>query len=399
MIIPISQLKNWDKNPREIDEKQFAALCRYIKRWGLLSPLLVDSRDKQTVLGGNMRLKACIALGIEEVDVKYVEVTNDDEALEVALLDNNQFGSYVESQLVDLIKGSTDIQLEDFTLAKVETTMADLLANNEITIEQVIEVEADAAEELTTNIIVGDLIEIGEHRLMCGDSTDYSVFEKLFLQEQFQLLHTDPPYGVNYMGRGKNAKTLGAIKNDSIEGLDELLNSAFSNAYTFANSNASAYVWHTDQKGDVDIIFKQAFKKAGWKQGGIIIWYKPSAGMGWNDYRYQYEPCIYGWKDSHEFYGDRTNTNVWKLSRDGDGSHPTMKPIELCAKAVKNSSQKNEIVLDMFGGSDSTMVAAEQLERRCYMIELDPKYCQVIINRMRKLVPNIKIKINGKEEK
>lgn len=275
-----------------------------------------------------------------------------------------------------------------------------------------------------TDIVLGDVFEIGAHRLLCGSSTQTDAWEKIMGEEEADMVMTDPPYNVNYQG-GTGLK----IVNDKQKNEDfyQFLYDFYTALGSYTKKGGAWYVWHADTEG---ANFRQAMKDAGIMVKQCLIWVKGSFVMGRQDYQWKHEPCLYGWKEgaAHYFTEERIHTTVIediidlkKLTKDQmrcmlqeimsdknkttvlhcdkptkNSEHPTMKPILLLAPLIKNSSREGELIADGFLGSGSTMVACHQLGRKCYGIELDPKYCQVIIDRMRKLDPSIVIKRNGK---
>jgi hypothetical protein len=248
-------------------------------------------------------------------------------------------------------------------------------------------------DEIQTDIVLGDLFEIGEHRLLCGDSTDSDQVAKLMNGELADICHTDPPYNIDYEGGSKKREK---IANDKLEDFPKFLYDVYTTISTALKKGGAIYVWHASSETHN---FIQQFLNAGFLFKSYIVWNKNNSTFDRSDYHWKHEPCIYGWLDgaSHKWHGDRKQTTVWDIDRPTrSDEHPTMKPIQLCSKPLENSSQKGNVVLDVFLGSGSTMVAAHQLNRKCYGMELDPKYCQVIIDRMIKLDPSIKIKKNGK---
>lgn len=240
-------------------------------------------------------------------------------------------------------------------------------------------------EEIKTNIVYGDIIEIGAHRLLCGDSTDSDQVAKLMNGEKADMVFTDPPYGVDYKG----------INNDNRSGLEELLNSAFQNYLLNSKEGVSVYCFHSDKCAD---IFNQVFRTY-CHFSSMIIWVKESIVLSQTDYQSKHEPCLYGWfnNGTHKWYSDRKQESVWIAKSKREEGHTTPKPIEIVSKAINNSSKEKYLIFDLFLGSGSTMVAAHQLNRKCYGMELDPKYCQVIIERMIKLDNTLTVKINGKQ--
>lgn len=235
-----------------------------------------------------------------------------------------------------------------------------------------------------TDIVLGDLFEIGEHRLLCGDSTDSDQVAKLMNGKKADMVFTDPPYGVDYKG----------INNDDRECLEDLLRAAFSNYQINCKEGATVYCFHSDRCSD---IFNKVYREY-CHFSSMIIWVKESIVLSQTDYQSKHEPCFYGWLDNgtHKWYSDRKQESVWISKSIKEQGHTTPKPIEVVSKAINNSSLENHLVLDLFLGSGTTMVASHQLKRKCYGMELDCKYVEVIVNRMIKLDPSIKILKNGK---
>lgn len=245
-----------------------------------------------------------------------------------------------------------------------------------------------------TDIVLGDVFEIGEHRLLCGDSTTTEAFEKLMQGEMADMVVTDPPYNVAYEGKTKDALK---IENDSMGNDDfyKFLYNFYTSLSTVVKKGGAIYVWHASSEV---INFGKAMVDAGWLLKQQLIWVKNTMVMGRQDYQWKHEPCLYGWLAgaSHNWYSDRKQTTVIEWDKpQRNGEHPTMKPIGLFGYQIENSSKQGDLVIDAFGGSGTTMVACEQLKRKARIIEFDPRYCQVIVDRMIKLNPDIKILKNG----
>jgi site-specific DNA-methyltransferase (adenine-specific) len=257
---------------------------------------------------------------------------------------------------------------------------------------------------IETDIVLGDLFEIGEHRLLCGSSTEIDTWANLMGNELCDLVITDPPYNValgmetKEQAKARNRRTDGlVIKNDKMSNDDfyKFLYDFFTSIGSYSKKGASIYVWYASSEV---VNFVSALVASGWFYKQELIWNKNAMIMGRQDYQWKHEPCLYGWKegDSHNWNSDRKQTTILEFNKPSrNGEHPTMKPVELIAYQVSNSSKIGNLVCDGFLGSGTTMVAAHQLNRKCYGMELDPKYCQVIVDRMRKLDPAIKIKRNG----
>lgn len=385
--VKITAIKSNPNNPRLIKDDKFHKLVKSIKEFPQmleLRPIVVN--DEMVILGGNMRHKACIEAGLKEVTIVKASDLTEEQQKEFIIKDNVGFGEW-----------DWDVLANEWDAESLEEWGLDL----PIEMESHLEAEEDDFEipkEVNTDIVLGDLFEIGEHRLLCGDSTQTDTFEKLMKGEMADMVVTDPPYNVAYEGKTKDALT---IENDSMGNDDfyKFLYDFYTALATAVKKGGAIYVWHASSE---IINFGKAMVDADWLLKQQLIWVKNTMVMGRQDYQWKHEPCLYGWLkgDSHKWYSDRKQTTVieWdKPSRNGE--HPTMKPIGLFSYQIENSSKIGDIVIDAFGGSGTTMVACEQIKRKARVIEYDPKYCQVIIDRMKKLDPTIKIKRNGVELK
>jgi DNA modification methylase len=369
--VKINSIKTNPKNPRLIKDDKFKKLVNSIKEFPQmleLRPIVVD--ENNIILGGNMRHKACIEAGLKEVFIVQAKDLTEQQKDEFIVKDNVGFGEW-----------DWDILANEWDTDKLTDWGLDLPLDVSV---QELEAEEDNYEipdEINTDIVLGDLFEIGEHRLLCGDSTDSDQVAKLMNGEKADMVFTDPPYGVNMNRSGK-------ILNDNLlsEDLHNLLNSAFVNSILF--SKDCHFYWWIGFKGYS--LMEKCFIDNGIKIDNCIVWNKPSIGLGKTGYRYKHELCVFKGEIK-----DKSLSDVWDFGRDREGLHPTMKPIELISYAMNNSSKVDDLVLDLFLGSGSTMVASHQLKRKCYGMELDTKYCQVIIDRMKKLDPSLEIKRNG----
>lgn len=272
---------------------------------------------------------------------------------------------------------------------------------------EVLEAEEDNFEApeggIETDIVLGDLFEIGPHRLLCGDSTCSDTVAKLMNGEKAEMVFTDPPYLMDFQGNVSWDKKNGTqptfnSKHESIIN-DKMSKKEGNNFLDAINSNiilfCSGAFYITFYRLGIDKYFA-SMERTGLKYRSLIIWNKMNHTLSNSDYMSRYEPIFYGWTNNHNFYGGNNGMDIWEIERTRKNDlHPTMKPIPLCEKAINNSSKENEIVLDLFLGSGSTMVASEQLKRKCYAMELEPKYCQTSLNRMIALNPNIKVLRNG----
>ena len=383
-VVKISSVKSNPNNPRLIKDDKFKKLVQSIKDFPKmleLRPIVVN--DDMVVLGGNMRLKACKEVGLKEVPIIKASELTEDQQREFIVKDNVGFGEWDW----DMIANEWDTeQLVEWGL--------DLPKDMEVRLDA----EEDDFEVpeggIETDIVLGDLFEIGEHRLLCGDSTQTDTFEKLMGGGMADLVVTDPPYNVAYEGKTKEKLT---IQNDSMgdKSFYQFLYDFYTALGSYTKAGGAWYVWHADSEG---ANFRQAMKDAGIMVKQCLIWVKQTMVMGRQDYQWKHEPCLYGWKEgaAHGWYSDRKQTTVLNFDRPSrNAEHPTMKPIPLFAYQIGNSSKQGDIVADGFGGSGTTMVACHQMGRKGYLVEFDPKYCQVIIDRMKKLDPSLVIKRNG----
>jgi DNA modification methylase len=370
--VKIGQVKVNPNNPRLIKDDKFQKLVKSIKDFPEMleiRPIVVNA--DMVVLGGNMRLKACKEAGLKEVSIIVADNLTEDQQREFLIKDNVSGGEWDW----ELLANEWDVQqLDDWGLDVPDFGGEEIEA-----------VEDDFNEEPPENpiTVLGDLYEIGDHCLLCGDSTDSDQVAKLMDGQKADMVFTDPPYGVDYKG----------IKNDDRGGLKELLNAAFSNYILSCKNGASVYCFHSDRCSD---IFNEVFRTY-CHFSSMIIWVKESIVLSQTDYQSKHEPCLYGWFDNgtHKWYSDRKQESVWIAKSKREEGHTTPKPIDIVSKAIKNSSLIENLVLDLFLGSGSTMVAAHQFKRKCYGMELDPKYCDVIVRRMVKLDPSISVKRNG----
>ena len=381
--VPIWKVKNNPNNPRLVKDDKFKKLVKSILEFPDMldkRPIIVNS--DMIVLGGNMRLKACNEAGLKEVPIIVAEDWTEEQQRSFIIKDNLGYGEWDW----DMIANEWDEEeLNEWGLdipGFEDGVQLDAVDDD-------FEVPEDGVE---TDIVLGDLFQIGEHRLLCGDSTDSDQVAKLMNGNLADMCHTDPPYNINYEGGSKKREK---IANDKLEDFPQFLYDVYTTISTALKKGGAIYVWHASSETHN---FIQQFLNAGFLFKSYIVWNKNNSTFGRSDYHWKHEPCIYGWLDgaSHKWYGDRKQTTVWDIERPTrSDEHPTMKPIPLCSKPLENSSKEGDIILDVFLGSGSTMVASHQMKRKCFGMELDPKYCQVIINRMRKLDDTLVIKKNG----
>ncbi len=365
-------------NPRkdlQPGDPEYEKLKRSLDEFGYVEPIIWNKKTSR-IVGGHQRAKVLMAAGIEEAEVVVIDFDEDKEkALNVAL--NKISGDWDKDKLALLI---TDLQTADFdvSLTGFDPAEIDDLFKDDLK-DGVHEDDFDVDEELKKPVFskAGDLWHLGKHRLLCGDSTKKESYAVLLGNEKVQLVLTDPPYNVDYEG------SAGKIKNDNLkdEAFYQFLFEAFSRMEEAMADDASIYVFHADTEG---LNFRKAFRDAGFYLSGCCIWKKPSLVLGRSPYQWQHEPCLYGWKKSgkHKWFSGRKETTIWEFEKSKKNSdHPTMKPIPLLCYPIMNSSMTGCRVLDPFGGSGSTLIACEQTDRICYTIELDEKFCDVIVNR------------------
>ena len=389
----ITEIKANPKNPRIIKDDKFAKLVKSIKEFPQMlekRPLVcfTDTDKKFVVLGGNMRLKAAKEVGLKELPILLADDWTEEQKAQFLIKDNVGFGEW---DWDDLANNWDAQELTDWGL-----DIPNFDVNN-------LEAEEDdfAVPEggVETDIVLGDLFEIGEHRLLCGDSTCSDTVAKLMNGNKADMVFTDPPYNANYKSRGADETLRKGIKNDNMsdDDFEDFIKGFIGTTLLSIKDGASLYFCCNWKDSYPRFYFN--LQEAGVNISANIVWNKGSGGMGWQDYRYQYEFIIYGFKKgaAHKWYAGRGETDIWDFNRDGrtEYKHPTQKPIQLSSKAITNSSKTDDLCLDLFLGSGSTMVASHQLKRKCYGMELDPKYCQVIVDRMQKLDPTLTIKKNG----
>ena len=325
-------------------------------------------------------------LGVKIVPVDYQDFNSDADEIAVLVADNRlaELSETSEDDLKKILSeldGEIDIELTGFSETDVEQLMRDISDNSPLD-EDVPEV----SENPITHF--GDLFEFGNHRLLCGDSTDSEQVRKLMGSDIADMVFTDPPYNVDY-GDGERK-----IENDNLGSeFPEFLEKVIKNIFEF--SKGAIYICMSSSEIDA---LQSTFRRLGGHWSTFVIWAKDTFTLGRSDYHRQYEPILYGWKDggSHYFCGDRSQGDVWEFPKPKKNDvHPTMKPVELCERAVQNSSKPNDIVLDLFGGSGSTLIACERTKRKCRMMEFEPKYCDVILKRYLALNPDSEILRNG----
>ena len=380
--VKTSKLVPYARNSRTHSDEQVAQICASIKEFGFTNPVLID--DEGVIIAGHGRTMAAQRLDMKEVPCLRLGHLTDAQKKAYVIADNKLAlnagwdDEMLAIELRELKEGDFDLSLTGFDDDELAALLAEAVEEG-LTDEDSV---PDAPETPVT--VEGDVWLLGNHRLMCGDSTSIDAVDKLMDGGKADLVHTDPPYNVDYSNadRPKAGKVdLGRIKNDKMDN-DEFYNflfEAYSCCYSAMKDNSSIYVWHASSE---QIAFTKALVDAGFNFTQQIIWKKPML-LGRGRYQWAHEPCLMAVKGSPYFTDDRTKTTVWDFGGydKSKNVHPTQKPIFIPEEAINNSSKQGSNVLDLFGGSGSTLIACEKLGRNGYIMELDPKYCDVIIKR------------------
>ena len=360
----IEDLKGYDKNPRKFTKKGLKDLKESLEKCGDANIITINADN--TILGGHARFEVMKQLGYKEVDVKVPDrILNEDEIKEIVIrLNANTAGDW------DLDKLALNFDCDSLFDWGLDVKLPKI--SNEV-------LEVDVPENPESRCKLGQLWKLGNHFLFCGDCTKQENLQKLMQDNKADLYLTDPPYNVNYEGATKDKLK---IMNDNMseDNFILFLTDSFLNAHENLKPGASFYIWHSDSQG---YEFRKTVRENLGKVRQCLIWNKNSIVMGRQDYQWKHEPCLYGWTDgTHYFTKERNLPTVIDCEKPQKNDlHPTMKPIKLMAQLIENSSKPGAIVLDTFCGSGSTLIACEQLNRNCYAMELDPKYCDVIIKR------------------
>ncbi|WP_019260872.1 site-specific DNA-methyltransferase [Gardnerella greenwoodii] len=393
-LADVSELIPYVRNARTHSEAQVAQIAASIREFGFLSPILVA--EDNTILAGHGRLAAALKLGLKKVPcVKENHLTETQKRAYIIADNKLSLNAGWDSEL--LAVELSELEGADFNLDLLgfdEAELSSIFDADKDVIDDDFDVEKELEEPCFSK--TGDMWTLGKHRIICGDATKLETYKTLLENTKVNLVVTDPPYNVNYEGAA------GKIKNDNMENdkFYQFLFNSFVNMEQAMADDASIYVFHADTEG---LNFRKAFQDAGFYLSGCCIWKKPSLVLGRSPYQWQHEPCLYGWKKKgkHKWYAGRKETSVWEFEKSKkNADHPTMKPIALLAYPIKNSSMTNSLVLDPFAGSGSTLIACEQTGRVCYAIELDEKYCDVIVKRYIEQVGNdksVKVLRGGKE--
>lgn len=381
--VDINCLKKYHKNAKKHPKEQIKRISNSIKEFGMCDPIGVWG-EENLIIEGHGRLMALKKLGYKEAPIIRLDHLDEEQRKAYTLAHNKSAESEWDFEILqDELESILNIDMADFGF--------DMLAEEDE--PKIMEDEMPSIPE-EPKAKYGDIYQLGNHRLMCGDATILDDVEKLMNDDKADLLLTDPPYNVDYEGKTKDSLK---IKNDSMEDnqFKQFLTDSFSNADNVMKKGASFYIWHADSEG---YNFRSACKEVSWKVRQCLIWNKNTMVMGRQDYQWKHEPCLYGWKEgaSHNWYSDRKQTTILEFDKPTRSElHPTMKPLNLFAYQMKNSTAKGDIVLDLFGGSGTTLMVSEQLKRNARIMELDPRYVDAIISRWENMTGSKGVLLNG----
>lgn len=407
----ISEIKPYPKNAKKHDKKQIQQVANSIQRFGFVQPIVID-RNKEIVIG-HCRFEAAKLLGLQDVPTLSVENLSKSEVNALRLADNK------------LNESAWDMKLAIEELKELDPILLDLTGFDKDLIIEPDEKDDEVPETPEKpKSKLGDLYELGPHRVLCGDSTQEEAVLRLMGGKKADMVFTDPPYNVNYSGRGKETSNKIENDNQTEEAFRIFLEKTFNNYKLITKPEGGVYVCYASRTHRE---FEDSLNKANYEVRNQIIWVKLVASMGWGDYRWKHEPILYCFQkgNSLDFYGDRKQytqwdeerddkwllkmikaeikkqedggSTVWRFGREFNYKHPTQKPVQMIMKAVLNSSKEGEIVSDLFLGSGATLITAEKTGRICYGMELDPKYVDVIVQRYVDFVEKPVVKLNGKE--
>lgn len=383
-LVPLDKLIPYANNARTHSSEQINKLRSSIREFGFINPIIID-RDFG-VIAGHGRISAAREEGITELPCVFADHLTEAQKKAYILADNRMAldagwdEELLKAEIESLSEMAFDLSFTGFDADE----LSKLFDGDKEIKDDDFDVDAELQKPAITK--PGDVWLLGRHRLVCGDSTKPETYTALMGGKRANLILTDPPYGIDY-----DKGAAGKIKNDkfdSEESFYNFLRSAFTAMADSLANDGAAYVFHADSKG---LVFRQAFSDAGFKLSGCCIWAKNTFTLGRSDYQWCHEPCLYGWKRSgkHNWYGDRKQSTIWNCDKPSRSEkHPTMKPVPLLAIPIQNSTQTNGVVLDPFGGSGSTLICAEQLGREAFLIELDEKFVDVIVNRYIEAVGN-----------
>lgn len=375
-LIPVDQLKPHPRNPNKHPKAQIKLLAHIMKAQGIRRPIVVSNRSGLITIGHG-RLEAARLNGWKAYPVDFQEY--ESEAMEYAdMVADNKIAELSEVDMAmvnaDFVQFGPDFDVDLLGIPGFEIEPFDAMTGDE-----------DEAPKLPVvpKTKLGDIYILGRHRLLCGDATNAKHVQALMKGETADMVFTDPPYNVDYEGKTEDALK---IKNDKMGNSEfkDFLLKVFKNYISVSKPGSAIYVCHADSNG---LTFRSTLVEAGWLLKQCLVWVKQQFVMGRQDYHWQHEPILYGWMPgaSHHWFGNRKQSTVWQFDRPMRSlEHPTMKPVEMIQHALLNSSKKDDLVLDFFGGSGSTLIACEKTKRRCFTMELDPKYCDVVVTRWEK---------------
>ena len=390
-MISVKELIPYANNARTHSDEQIKKIQASIREFGFLNPVLIDQENN--VIAGHGRIMAAEREGIEKVPCVIADYLTEAQRKAYILADNRlaEMSGWDEEMLQIELEGLADL---DFNLDMIGFDGFELEFDDDLDIaEEAEEDDFDIDQPVEATVEPGDIFILGEHRLMCGDSTDTEQVTQMMGGDMADMLLTDPPYNVDYYGKTKDKLK---IENDKMEddSFRNFLADAFKSADMVLRGGGVYYIWHAGLEG---YNFIGACRDVGWKVRQCVVWNKNSMVMGRQDYQWKHEPCLYGWKDgaAHKWKSDRKQTTVLEFDRPTRSElHPTMKPIPLFDYQIRNNTDPGDIVLDLFAGSGTTIMACEQNGRRAYCMELDPHYCDVIIKRWEEYTGKEAKKIN-----
>ena len=371
----VTELIPYVKNSRTHSDEQVAQIAASIKEFGWTNPILVDGENG--IIAGHGRLLAARKLGHKEVPTIELKDLTETQKKAYIIADNRLAlnagwdNEMLTIELNDLLEDGFALDILGFDPKEIAALLEPEVLEG-LTDEDAV---PEVPEEPKTRL--GDIYQLGNHRLMCGDSTSIDAVDKLMDGQKADMVFTDPPYGVSYTG---GAKKWDGIKNDSLqnENLVDFLNAVFNCGVLSTKDSAPWYIWHAS---NTSADFYQALQQIGKKPSAQIIWVKNIMAGGFGDYRGKHEPCIYCSGGKNAWHGGRDQHTIWNIDRERNYQHPTQKPVALAEKALGNSSKSGDTIVDFFGGSGSTMIACEKQNRHARLMELDPKYCDVIVKR------------------
>lgn len=378
-LVQTAKLVPYVNNARTHSPEQIMKLRSSIREFGFLNPIIIDRKD-YSVIAGHGRLMAANAEGIKEVPCVFADNLTEAQKKAYIIADNRMaMDAGWDEELLRIEIEALQAEAFDISLTGFEEQeLTDLFASEDESDVEDDDFDLNDALEKASFVKRGDVWQVGRHRLMCGDATSEEDVATLMDGKLANLIVTDPPYGVSFTSSDGLS-----IQNDSIKGEEfyNFLLKAFQNMAAHLEKGGAAYVFHADTEG---LNFRRAFMDAGFHLAGCCIWVKNSLVLGRSDYQWQHEPVLYGFMKNgkHPWYSDRSQTTIWNFNKPKrNKNHPTSKPLDLLAYPIGNSSQANGIVIDTFGGSGSTLMACEQTNRICHMMELDEKYASVILRR------------------